>query len=166
VAQPLSDKVIAASFPSRYSIPSPSSCQEPGPSRAPGASGDLRDRRASCLERSGLQHSVVPGVVFRGERAAVQGEVRRCDARLQSSHRAGWHSVIPSGPPLRASPVTRRKSKTPTNPTLARSIHRRLLHLPLPGVAADPRLACSERTPEVSRCQYPGAGEIAQIFRR
>jgi hypothetical protein len=49
-------------------------------------------------------------------------------------------------------------SKTPTNPTLARSIHRRLLHLPLPGVAAVPRLVCSERTPWVPKCQYPAWG--------
>lgn len=51
-------------------------------------------------------------------------------------------------------------SKTPTNPTLARSIHRRLLYLVLPGVAAAPHLVCSERTPCVTGCQYPARGDL------
>ena len=48
-----------------------------------------------------------------------------------------------------------RHSKTPTNRALACVIHRRLLHLRLPGVAAVPRVVCSERTPCVPECQYP-----------
>ena len=47
-------------------------------------------------------------------------------------------------------------SETPTNPTLARSIHRRLLHLSRPDVAAVLHLVCSERTPCVPGCQYLG----------
>ena len=51
-------------------------------------------------------------------------------------------------------------SKTPTSSALARQPRRRLLAARFRD-CSPPRLACSERTPSVPRCQYPFFGAIS-----